>query len=411
MHIFAAASVMPISSPPIAQGAILVENGRIRDVGPVGRLQADYDAPVIHFPHGVITPGLVNAHTHLELTHFPSWKVRKDLDYSPRTYVDWVIQVIKIKRGLQQEELRLSLGEGLRISLESGTVAAADILSNLALLPAYDGAPAKSIIFLEAIGQDPAFCGELKEKLQRTVQSGNGSFGLSPHAPHTLSPAFFREIKEVAAGLSLLTMTHLSESPEEASFMHDSTGAIARLLYPLIHWEGYLPKPQKTTSTAYLDSLGVLDDSTIAVHCVHVTPADAEILKKRGVKIVICPRSNDRLAVGKAPLHLFRKLGIPLAIGTDSLASNDSLSIWDEMRFILKEFPGVFTHRELLTMATLTGAKVLGIEDDLGSLEQGKRADFLVMGVDGMAPDDDLHRFIIEEARLDQVYLAGNQIS
>ncbi|WP_243373564.1 amidohydrolase family protein [Geotalea sp. SG265] len=411
MEIFAASTVMPISSPPIAQGGILVENGRIRDVGQVEYLQSKYDAPVTRFPHGVIMPGLVNAHTHLELTHFPSWKIRKDLDYAPRTYSDWVIQVIKIKRSLQPEELELSLKEGLRISLESGTVASADILTDRRLLPVYEGSPARNIIFLEAIGQDPRQCSDLKDKLTQAIRSHHLPFGLSPHAPHTMSPSFFREIKELAAHFSLPVMTHLSESPEEASFMHDSTGKIAELLYPHIHWEEYLPNPRKTTSVAYLDSLGILDPSTIAVHCVHVTPADGETLRKRGVSIVICPRSNDRLAVGRAPLQLFRKLGIPMAIGTDSLASNDSLSLWDEMSFLLKEFPGGFRHDELLSMATLAGAKILGIEEDFGSLEQGKRADFLVMGIDGAAPGDDPYRAVIEKARLDHVYLAGNPIN
>ncbi|GAB7026070.1 amidohydrolase family protein [Geotalea toluenoxydans] len=411
MRIFAASTVMPISSSPIAHGGILVENGRIRDVGPVERLRSDYDAPVTDFPQCVIMPGLVNAHTHLELTHFPSWKLRKDLDYSPRTYVDWVIQVIKIKRSLQPEELELSLKEGLRKSLESGTVASADILTDRRLLPIYDETPTKNIVFLEAIGQEPALCAELKEKLKVVIRSGHTRFGISPHAPHTLSPSFFREIKELATSFSLPIMTHLSESSEEASFMHDSTGRIAELLYPHIHWEAYLPKPQRTTSTAYLDSLGVLDQSTIAVHCVHVTPADGEILKKRGVNVVICPRSNDRLTVGKAPLNLFKKLDIPMAIGTDSLASNDSLSLWDEMRFILNEFPGVFRHDELLAMATLGGAKVLGIDEEFGSLEQGKRADFLVLEVENSMVEKNLHRLIIEEARIDQVYISGNHVN
>lgn len=410
MKIFAASTVMPISSPPIAHGGMLVENGRIRDVGPIERLRSDYDAPVIDFPDGIIMPGLVNAHTHLELTHFPSWKLRKDLDYSPRTYVDWVIQLIKIKRSLQPEELELSLKEGLRISLESGTVVSADILTDMRLLPLYDEMPSKNIVFLEAIGQEPASCAELKGKLKLVIQSGHTRFGLSPHAPHTLSPSFFREIKELAASFSLPTMTHLSESSEEASFMHDSTGKIAELLYPYIHWDDYLPKPQRTTSTAYLDSIGVLDQSTIAVHCVHITPSDGEILKKRGVNVVICPRSNDRLAVGKAPLHLLKKLDIPMAIGTDSLASNDSLSLWDEMRYILQAFPGVFRHDELLEMATLGGAKILGMDDDFGSLDVGKRADFLVLGIDSAVRGGNLHRLIVEEAQLDQVYISGNQV-
>lgn len=411
MNIFAASILVPISSPPICQGAIVVENGRIVDVGTVDRLRSEYRAPVTMFPHSIVMPGLVNAHTHLELTHFPSWKVRKDLDYSPRTYTDWVIQVIKIKRSLHAEELELSLREGLRISLESGTVACADILSDRKLLPIYAESPAASTVFLEAIGQDPELCTVLKEKLTEVLQSKADFFGLSPHAPHTLSSTFFKDIKELADRFSIRTMTHLAESPEEVDFMHDSKGRITDLLYPYIHWEGFLPQPRRMSPTAYLESIGVLDERTIAVHCVHLTPADGEILRKNKVNIVVCPRSNDRLAIGKAPLPLFKKLGLPIGIGTDSLASNDSLSLWDEMRFILNEFPGVFDFAELLQMATYGGAEILGIQKDFGSLEKGKRADFLVLDPVRDVSEANVHQVLVEEARLQEVYISGNQVN
>jgi cytosine/adenosine deaminase-related metal-dependent hydrolase len=113
----------------------------------------------------------------------------------------------------------------------------------------------------------------------------------------------------------------------------------------------------RTTSTRYLDELGVLDRSTLAVHAVHVTPNDVAILKERGVTVVLCPRSNDRLFVGRAPHHLLKKSGIPLALGTESLASNDSLSLWDEIRYLRESDPSAFTAPELLAMATLGGAR------------------------------------------------------
>jgi len=121
MQIYAASYLFPVSSPPLAGGAIAVADGRIVDAGPLDRLRAEYSAPVREFPDCVIMPGLVNAHSHLELTHFSSWKLRKGIDYSPRTYVDWVIQVIKIRRNLTRSELEHSVMEGIRVSLECGT--------------------------------------------------------------------------------------------------------------------------------------------------------------------------------------------------------------------------------------------------------------------------------------------------
>ena len=128
--IFAASYVLPISSPPIPGGAVAVENGVITAVGPLKELRASCSDPVTELPGCTITPGFVNAHTHLELTHFPAWKVRKELDYLPKTYVDWIQQVVKIRRALHADDLELSVREGVRLCLESGTTAIGEILTD-----------------------------------------------------------------------------------------------------------------------------------------------------------------------------------------------------------------------------------------------------------------------------------------
>jgi cytosine/adenosine deaminase-related metal-dependent hydrolase len=206
------------------------------------------------------------------------------------------------------------------------------------------------------------------------------------------------------------TIIHLAESPEEVQFLHDTSGRIADFLYPFAGWESYLPAPRHVTPVAYLDGLGVLDSSTTVVHAVQVTPADVEILKRCGVSVVLCPRSNDRLVVGKAPVALLKKAGIPLALGTDSLASNDSLSLWDEMRFLLREFPGHFTPEEVLEMATLGAARALRCDNEGGSLEPGKRADFLIVRPSGLAGPDTITGEVIEESHLENIYLGGDPL-
>lgn len=413
MHIYAASYLFPVSSPPLAGGAIAVAEGRIVDAGPLDLLRAEYNGPVREFPGSVIMPGLVNAHTHLELTHFSSWKLRKGIDYSPRTYIDWVIQVIKIRRSLSRRELEHSLREGIRVSLECGTTTIGEIVSDLTLIPLYEKTDIFGRLFLEAIGQDPGRTGSLLADIEKTVASISGGRlrpGISPHAPHTLSPAFLQELAGLAAGHSLPAVIHLSESLEEVAFMHDSSGKIAELLYPFADWVSYLPSPRRTTSAAYLERLGVLNPLTNAVHCVHITPDDAHLLKKHGVTAILCPRSNERLAVGKAPAPLLKNFGIPLALGTDSLASNDSLSLWDEMRFLRREFPGLFTPDEVVEMATLGAAKALHLESEAGSLEKGKRADFLVLTPPEKTSPIDLAEALIEESRLDEVFVGGKAI-
>src|SRR6516165_8779008 len=137
MQIYVASYLLAPDAPPLAGGALAVADGRVVDTGPLARLRAEYDAPVREFPGCVIMPGLVNAHAHLELTHFPAWKLRKGIDYSPRTYVDWVVQVIKIRRALTPDELVHSIHEGIHKSLECGTTTIGEILTDGSLLPVY----------------------------------------------------------------------------------------------------------------------------------------------------------------------------------------------------------------------------------------------------------------------------------
>ena len=413
MQIYAASYLLPISSPPIAGGAVAVENGLIAAVGTLAELRAASAAPVTELPGCTIMPGLVNAHTHLELTHFPAWKLRKGLDYQPKTYFEWIQQVVKVKRSLLPGELESSLREGMRLSIASGTTAIGDILSDFSLAPLYDSFPLSGRLFLEAIGHDPLQCDALLERLEASLAGSGGGLlpGISPHTPHTVSAHLFTAIQALAGRLGIPKAVHLSETAEEVSFMHDTTGPFAELLYPMAHWEQYLPHPRRTTSTRYLDELGVLDRSTLAVHAVHITPADAAVLKERGVSVVLCPRSNDQLFVGCAPHHLLKAAGIPLALGTDSLASNESLSLWGEIRYLQQIAPDTFTACELLAMATLGGARALGIETRTGSLQTGKRGDFLVFSGSGPGPGESPCGALLERGKLEQVYVAGESLS
>ena len=412
MQIYTASYVLPISSPPIPGGGVAVENGLITAVGSAAQLRGIAGAKVTDLPGCAIVPGLVNAHTHLELTHFPAWKVRKDLDYLPKTYVEWIRQVMKIRRALAPGEVELSVREGLRLCIESGTTSVGEILSDYSLAPLYADSPLSGRLFLEAIGHDPVQCEFLLERLETSLKALNGGLlpGISPHAPHTVSKQLFAGLQELSERLGVPTAVHLSESLEEVAFMYDSTGPVAEVIFPMARWEGYLPAPMRATSTSYLDSIGALGGSTLAIHAVHVTPADVALLKSRGVCVVLCPRSNDRLNVGRAPHHLLKSAGIPLALGTDSLASNDSLSLWDEMRYLVETVPDAFSAEELLAMATLGGARALGIEREAGSLEVGKRGDFLIFSGCDLQAGKPLCERVLETGRLEQVYLAGRSL-
>jgi cytosine/adenosine deaminase-related metal-dependent hydrolase len=356
-------------------------------------------------------PGFVNAHTHLELTHFPSWHLKAGMDYHPRRFVDWIIQLIKVKRCLTVEDYKTSIHEGMRICLESGTTAIGEIVSNPAVVDSYDSCLLSGRLFYEVLGQDQTrFNSMLSKAVDCALYGTPEQFfsGLSPHAPYTIADAHYPMLSLIGQSANLPFAIHLSESEEETDFVFDSSGQIADVFYPYVSWERYLMPPRKCSSTDLLNSAGMLRPGTMAIHCVHVTRADAEILKKQGVQVVLCPRSNERLNVGKAPVGLLKKLGIPLSLGTDSLASNDSLSIWDEMRFALDTYQGALTPAELFRMATIGGASALGISAGNGALEIGKRADFQVVPVAGQ-PETSEHllEWIVGNGKPEEVYVTG----
>lgn len=361
----------------------MVRDGLIIAAGSRAELTAVHTAPVIDHPGCAILPGFVNAHTHLELTHYPAWRIRNHVEYHPRRFVDWIIQLIKVKRGLTLDDMQASAREGVRMSLESGTTAVGEIVTTQALADSYASSGLSGCLFIELLGHDqPRFRTALTQAVAAAQAVAEGEFaaGLSPHAPYSIAEENLPLISEAVRTAGLPLAIHLSESVEETEFIFESSGPLAEKLYPFVGWERYLTSPRRCSSTELLDRAGLLTPGTLAVHCVQVTRADAEILKRRGVSVALCPRSNERLAVGRAPVALLRKLGIPLSLGTDSLASNDSLSLWDELRFALDAFPGELSPADVLQMVTLGGASALGIDKGHGSLEPGKCANFQIVG-------------------------------
>lgn len=408
--IYAASWLINSDAPPIAGGALLIRGGKVAAVGTLSELRLAHSAPVIEYPDSAIIPGFVNAHTHLELTHFPSWRLRTSIDYHPNHFTDWIIQLIKVSRGLTPGDYPPSVCEGMRMCVESGTTAIGEILSNPVLTSLYTEFQLAGRLYFEVLGQGRTRFGE---KLAGAVsaatshETGAMATGLSPHTSYTIGEEHLPRILEAAISNLLPLAIHISESSAETDFIFDSSGPLAADFYPFVGWERYLTKPRHCSSTGLFDRNGLLTPATLAVHCVHVTLDDARTLKDRGVSIALCPRSNECLDVGRAPVALFKKLGIPLALGTDSLASNDSLSLWDEMRFALDAFPQDLSPSELFRMVTVGGASALGISGSCGSLEVGKRADFQV--VENIAGrDGGVIERLVQGGNLQEVYLGGN---
>lgn len=413
MTLYLARYLLPISAPPIEDGALLVDNGRIAAVGRRRELLAGFNGEVIDFGDAVLLPTLVNVHTHLELTHFPRWAARSGEPGKPATFVDWLLQLIRVKRDQSPAELTASIRDGLRLCLQSGTGAVGDVLSRLIFPPAYAESFLYGRVFLELLGLDPVVWGVSLDRATALLTGdhfGNMQPGLAPHAPYSLSQQAMISIFAAARRQDWSLTTHFAESHEESRLVQDAAGELLERLYPAVGWQDQRPEAHGCSPTVYLDRVGGLHHNNLLVHGVQVSAEDARLLAERSVTVALCPRSNECLGVGTAPVALYRAAGVKLALGTDSLASNDSLSMWDELAAARRCYGDHLSPGELLAMATRNGAEALGLKDEMGTLSSGAGAHFQVLTLTD-APDlKQLEEYLCRQGAscsLSALFLAG----
>jgi cytosine/adenosine deaminase-related metal-dependent hydrolase len=201
---------------------------------------------------------------------------------------------------------------------------------------------------------------------------------------------------------------HCAESAEESLFLREGRGAIADELYAAAGW----PLPERApglSPVAWLAARGALSPQTLLIHGVQVDADDVARIAASGASVVLCPRSNAHLGVGTAPVGLYKAAGVPLALGTDSLASNDSLSLWDEIAFARSVYPE-FSPAELLDIATRGGAQSLGLENEMGELTAGFGAHMQVLTAATLPPAAELAEWLCRaEHRVTALWLAGVQ--
>ncbi len=368
----------------IEQGGLLYSSGRIIAVDSLTALKRSFPGvEIAHYDDSAIVPLLVNAHTHLELTEFPLWAEQKGYQVDdPVGFIDWILKLIQVKSKLDQEKYHKAITKGIEQSLMAGTGVVGDILAHHSVRSAYEGVSLGGVVFLETLGQDPAMIRRLKKGLYKALEepfSSDAVIGLSPHSPYTISNYYLRHVFDLCRRRGLRCCTHIAESEEELKFIKYSRGAIAERFYPAINWHAFVPAAAGMRPVAYLDQQGGLFPENLLVHGVHLNDADIDLLARRRMSLALCPRSNARLKVGRAPAARLRNAGVRLALGTDSLASNDSLSVWDEMSFAATWFAGEIDAPTIFAMATQQGADALGLGEEYGSLSPGKRAGFQII--------------------------------
>ena len=373
-RIFSARWVLPIAQPPIANGWVAVDGGRITQVGS-GRPPGD--ATEID---GVILPGLVNAHTHLEL----SW-MRGQVAPAP-TMPEWVESLMALRRTVGHEPAAPIL-EGIREARDAGTALVGDITNTLAAYEALGRSGMSAAVFRELLGfsvTDPsAVLATTRAQIDALPPNPKLRPSIVPHAPYSVSPELLRAIAD-AAGSNRISI-HLGESAEEVEFLRDGRGAWRELLTKLGAWSDRWQAPG-AGPVDYIAAHGLLNERLIAVHCVQLTDSELRQLADAGATVVTCPRSNRWTGAGLPPVARFYASGVRVAVGTDSLSSVEDLNVFAELALMRELAPDV-PAGELLASATRHGADALGFGDELGTLEAGKRAELIAVRVPGATVD------------------------
>lgn len=374
-----AAWICPIAGPPIPQGWVAVQDGRITGVGSDLR-----DAPpgsVRDLGQAAVMPALVNAHTHLEL----SW-LRGRVPPAA-TFIDWIKQLFVTRGGRHERPDDPTVVDGIYDAIrelrECGVAAVGDISNSLATVAPLARERMRGIVFHELLGFNLPHgkrVEETRETRAAAREAGNGVVDVSvaPHACYSVSPEMFRAIRaELAAMGPAITSVHVGESDSEMEFLQRGTGPWPTVLRWVGSWvEGW--QPPGCGPVEYLDGLEFLDARTLVVHGVHLTDASLARLASLGCTVVTCPRSNQWVGVGVPPVERFYRSGVAVAIGTDSLASVGDLNLFSELKTMRWLAPAV-PARRLLESATLSGARALGLEMELGSLQPGKRAELIAV--------------------------------
>ena len=413
MKVLRADWVCPVSRSPIRNGTVVIDKGKILEVGE----KPSPDLPVVSFDGCAILPGLVNTHTHLELTVLRGF-------LENLRFPEWIRQLTRTKyEFLSREDLLVSARLGALESLQAGITTLGEVMDVGTGWEAMKEFGLRGVAYQEVFGPSEKAAAEavrgLREKIDRLRpdETTTCRLGVSPHAAYTVSAELYTRVRDLAASENLPIAVHVAESDEESRFVRNGDGPFAE------YWESRdIPVvPRGTGPIGYLDSLGLLGPGTLAIHAIDAGPEDIARLKERRSGIAHCPKSNLKLGHNIAPVHEFLAAGIPVGLGTDSVASNNVIDMFEEMRttaFLqrsrLRDSTRV-SAKQALRMATLDGARCLGLESHVGSIEPGKLADLIVVDLTDPAlqPVYDPIEAIVYSANRKNVvatFLGGEQV-
>ena len=396
MPTYRAAWILPIAAPPIRGGWVAVERGLITAVG------VEPQETSIDLGCTAVLPSLVNAHTHLELSYLRGAVGRAD------RFLDWIRAVIAARQTYSDPRNPAILRAARTAIAEAratGTGLIGDVSNTLVTAPLLKEAGMPARLFYELLGFNASDPSEQVATARAAANAAQSTapgvrVSLAPHAPYSVAPGLFSAIRrDLEAHVDDVSTVHLGESPEEVEFLSTGQGAWCDLLRELGVWNNSWKVP-RSSPVRYLADVGFLDSRVIAVHVVQCSQDDLVRLRAAGTSVVSCPRSNHYVGVGDPPLASFYRAGLPVALGTDSLASVDDLNMFAELAAARRLAPEV-PARQLLESATLAGARALGFGRDLGSIEAGKRASVIAVRLPGHV--DDVEEYLVSGVKPDAI--------
>jgi cytosine/adenosine deaminase-related metal-dependent hydrolase len=377
MKLYRARTVLPVASPPLEDGAVAVQGNEIVDVGRWSDLLAEHPSALREdLGEVILMPGLINAHCHLDYT------MMKGAIFGGASFSVWIQRLNAVRQSLETNDYLDSIGEGLQELRRWGCTTVLNIESFPELLPLIPESPIRVWWFLEVMDirsrlqSSEALAGAIQffEKAGKATQ-GDGGFGISPHAPYTVSRELYELSSLYAREHQLPICTHLAESDEEMAMFSAGEGP----LYEFLRSIGRsMDDCRGATPVQIVVGGGLVPEGTILVHMNQLSHEDRQLMAKTSgsYPIVHCPRTHAYFERAPFDLDFFLQNNIPLLLGTDSLASNQDLNLFAEMRSMAKAFPEL-NPAEIVKMITTAPANALGRPGRLGELSRGALADFI----------------------------------
>lgn len=416
--IYSARWVLPVSAAPIEDGAVAVAGQRISGVGRDAEIAA-------RFPEfrrealgdAIILPGLINTHTHLELTAMRGYLENEDADFRA-----WLKKLTLARLNiLTPEDLRDSVLWGACEAVRGGITCVGDASDSALLsMQALSEVGLRGTVYQESFGPDPKLVTENFAKLKenfgklREAESEILRAGVSPHAPYTVCRAQLELIADLAESERLPVMMHAAESMAEELLMREGRGPFAEgLAQRSIDWQA-----PRVSTIEYLRQVELLRVRPLLAHCIHVDGEDIAILRDTGAKVAHCPKSNAKLGHGRAPFAKFLQAGVAVGLGSDSVASNNTCDVLEEARFatLLSRAGGErVSANEALAALTLGGALCFELENEIGQLREGFQADLTAVSLSGahqMPSHDPVSALIFASSGRDVILtvIAGREV-